>query len=151
MKKSKKGLRLRVKPKISTVISKNLLWIEKYLRRAKKKMPSLILPKYIRSYKPSLKKNLRSLGSCAKGERLITIATHNVIRYKMNGKLKRKRIALSQKEILMTLAHEMAHLKYFQHSFEQEGYAEMLFRAFGVTEKCPMCRGTGKVPAKYKH
>lgn len=132
-----------------TAISKNLKWLEKYLRRAKKHMPSLILPRRLRSHQPSLRTEQRTLGTCAVEERTITLATHRVIITQGRKRKKRKRVAMSQREILMTLAHEMAHLRYGLHDYEQEAYASTIFTAFGMKERCPQCAGTGLVPAKY--
>lgn len=135
--------------RITTAISANLKWVEKYLRRAKKHMPSLIMPRRIRSHLPTLRKEQRTLGTCAVEERTLTLATHRVITIQGRKRRKRRHVAMSQREVLMTLAHEMAHLRYGLHDFEQEAYARTIFSAFGVKERCPQCKGTGTVPAKY--
>lgn len=130
-------------------ISKHLLWIEKYLKHAKKRMPSLILPRQVRSYKPPLRKEQWTFGTCAMKERVITLATHRIITVQGVKRKKHKRIALSQKEILMTLAHELAHLRFDPHNYEQESYAHIIFQAFGLKMRCSTCKGTGLVPVKY--
>jgi predicted metal-dependent hydrolase len=138
-------------PVIRVVISKKLEWIEPYLRRAKKRMQKLILPARIRSYKPSLRKEMKSWGSCETKTRTITLATHKIIVMKGFKRSTKKLVALSDKEILMTLAHEMAHFMYEKHGYEQESYARTIFHAMGVLEICPLCQGRGEVPAEYKN
>jgi len=135
--------------RIPTKISKNLSWIEKYLRKARQHMPSLVLPRHIRAYKPPINKESRTLGSCYIQERLITLATHRVVIIQGPKRKRRKHVALSQKEILMTLAHEMAHLRHDLHNFEQEYYAATIFRTFGLQDRCPYCKGTGNIPMQY--
>ena len=65
---------------IKTKISKNLHWIEPYLKKAKHKMPSLKLPARIRSYQPTTTKKMRNVGACVINERLLTIATHTQVK-----------------------------------------------------------------------
>jgi len=140
-----------VYPPIHVLISKNLTWLEPYLRRAKKRMQKLILPTRIRSYKPSLRKEMKSWGSCEIKTRTITLATHKIIVMKGFKRSTKKLVALSEKEVLMTLAHEMAHFVYEKHGYEQESYARTIFHAMGVQETCPLCQGKGKIPAEYKN
>lgn len=135
--------------RLTTKVSANLKWVERLLKRAKKHMPSLLMPRRIRSHQPSLYKEQRTLGTCAVEERTITLATHRVIMIQGKKRKRRKRVALSQREVLMTLAHEMAHLRYGLHDYEQEAYGRTIFNAFGMKEKCPQCRGKGTVPARY--
>ena len=104
-------------PKIK--ISKSLIWVEKYLKRSKGRMPALILPKKIRSYKPSVGKKLRSLGGCCKADKTVTLATHYDEWIRVKSKKIKKLLPLSQVEILQTLAHEIAHLEYDHHGYEQ--------------------------------
>lgn len=138
-------------PVIRVVFSKQLDWIEPYLKRAKKRMQKLILPARIRSYKPSLRKEMKSWGSCELRTRTIALATHKVIVMKGFKRSTKKLVALSDKEILMTLAHEMAHFMYDKHGYEQESYARTIFHAMGVLEVCPLCQGRGEVSAEYKN
>ena len=135
--------------RIATKISKNLKWLEKFLRRAKIHMPSLIVPRRLRSHLPSVRREQRTLGTCSLSDRTITLATHHIVTIQGRTRKKRKRVAMSQREILMTLAHEMAHFRYGLHDFEQEAYARTIFSAFGLKEHCPTCKGTGLVPARY--
>ncbi|MBI4367322.1 MAG: hypothetical protein HY543_10930 [Deltaproteobacteria bacterium] len=136
-------------PHLSTIVSVHLKWLERYLHRAKKHMPSLILPRRIRSHLPTLRREQRTLGTCDVESRTITLATHRVITIQGKKRKKRKHVALSQREILMTLAHEIAHLRYGLHDYEQEAFARTIFNAFGVKERCPQCKGSGMVPARY--
>jgi hypothetical protein len=138
-------------PVIRVAISKNLKWLEPYLRRAKKRMPTLILPVRIRSYKPPCNKEQQSWGSCDRENRVITLSTHKIIVMKGFKRSTRKCVALSEKEILMTLAHELAHFRYDPHGYEQESYGRTIFHAMGVMDKCPTCDGKGVVPAEYKN
>ena len=138
-------------PKIRVAISKNLKWLEPYIRRAKKRMPTLVLPRRVRSYCPTLRKEQQSWGSCDFESRSITICTHKIIIMRGMKRSTKKLVALSNKEILMTLAHEMAHLLYHKHGYEQESYARTIFHAMGVTDTCPLCNGKGEVPAEYKN
>lgn len=138
-------------PKIHVAISKNLKWVEPYLRRAKKRMPTLLMPKRIRSYCPTLKKEHLSWGSCDMETRTITLCTHKIIVMKGLKRSTKKQVALSEKEMLMTLAHEIAHLRYEKHGYEQESYGRIVFHAMGVTDTCPTCNGKGEVPAEYKN
>ena len=148
-KTTKKRLTTLRSASLLTRISKNLHWIERYLRRAKKHMPSLILPRHIRSYKPALTREMRVYGTCVVETRVITLATHRVITSKARGKVVRKHATIPQRVILMTLAHEMAHLRYGLHDYEQESYARTIFRTFGLKDKCTHCGGTGQVMARY--
>lgn len=135
--------------KLTTKISKNLSWVARYLRRAKHSMPKMVLPKQIRSHKPFVTKEQRTYGTCSISDKIITIATHRIVIVKVGKRKKRKRIAIPQKEILMTLAHELAHLRYDPHGYEQESYAGIIFNAMSVKERCPTCKGTGKVLVRY--
>lgn len=127
-------------------ISENLAWMEKPLRRAKRHMPSLILPRKIRSYLPALSKEMRVYGTCAVETRVITLSTHRIIVSK-RGKRTHKKI--TRRELLMTLAHEISHFRYGAHNYEQEAYARTIFQAFGLKEACPHCSGSGHVTARY--
>ncbi len=121
------------------------------MRRAKKRMPTLLMPKRIRSYCPTLKKEHLSWGSCDMETRTITLCTHKIIVMKGLKRSTKKQVALSEKEMLMTLAHEIAHLRYEKHGYEQESYGRIVFHAMGVTDTCPTCNGKGEVPAEYKN
>ena len=135
------------KPKISL----NLAWLERLLRKAKKKMPGLTMPLRIRSWRHTPRKEQRTWGTCDRESRTITLATHKIIWVRGRKRMKRKAVALSHKEILQTFAHELAHLRYDEHTYEQEYYAKAIFDSFGVKDKCPACNGKGKVPAEYKN
>lgn len=148
---ARKEKHLPILPAIRVAVSKHLKWLEPYLRRAKKHMPTLMLPRRIRSYCPPLGKEHLSWGSCDKETRTITICTHKIIVMKGFKRSTKKRVALSEKEILMTLAHELAHFRYEKHGYEQESYARTIFHAMGVVDTCPTCDGKGKVPAEYRN
>ena len=111
----------------------------------------LLLPARIRSYCPPLSKEHLSWGSCDKETRTITLCTHKIIIAKGFKRSTKKRVALLDKEILMTLAHELAHFRYDLHGYEQESYGRTIFHAMGVMDKCPTCEGKGVVPAEYKN
>ncbi len=138
-------------PRIRVAISKNLKWLEPYLRRAKQRMPTLILPSRIRSYCPTLKREQLSWGSCDLETKTVTLCTHKIIIMRGIKRNTKKQVALSEKEILMTLAHEIAHFRYPRHGYEQESYARTVFHAMGVIDTCPICDGRGVVPAEYKN
>lgn len=150
-KKSIKKRRIPHVPKIRVAISKHLKWLEPYLARTKKRMPTLALPARIRSYCPPLSKEHLSWGSCDMETRTITLCTHKIIVMKGFKRSTKKLVALSEKEILMTLAHELAHFRYEKHGYEQESFARTIFHAMGVTDTCPVCDGKGEVPAEYKN
>lgn len=136
---------------MKTRISKNLHFIEKYLKRAKKHMPSSLLkPWRVRSYRPSPKKMLRSFGSSSREDRTITLATHDVVIVKGKKRRKKRLVRLNQKQILLTLAHELAHFRYFKHGYEHTSYARTIFEAFDIMDTCPACGGKGMVPAMYR-
>lgn len=135
--------------RIPTKISENFSWMLRYLRRAKKQMPSLTLPKQVRSYKPPLNREMRVYGTCSVEAKVITIATHRPVLVQVGKRRRRKHIAIPQRELLMTFAHELAHLRYGLHNYEQESYARTIFHAFGLKDNCPHCGGTGKVVARY--
>lgn len=129
-------------------VSPPLSWAIRYLRKAKKRMPSLPLPKQIRSYKPPLNREMRVWATCGLHTKVITIATHRPVTVAGSSR-KRRHVAIPQRELLMTLAHELAHLRHEFHDYEQESYARAIFQAFGLNDKCPHCGGAGKVPARY--
>lgn len=135
------------KPKISP----NLFWLERYLRKTKKKMPGLTMPLRIRSWKHTPRREQRVWGTCDQQTRTITLATHKIIMIRGKKRMKRKAVALSRKEILQTFAHELGHLRYDDHTYEQECYSRAVFDTFGVKDRCPICGGTGRVPAEYKN
>lgn len=142
----------RVLPEVSTKISPALAWVYPYLRRAKEKMPNLQLPSAIRSYKPSKTKVMRVLGNAYFANKLITIATHTqVTNLDKKGRLKISKIVrIPQARVLDTLAHELAHLEYGDHGYEHEEYSKMIFKTFGLKERCPHCAGSGKVDVDYR-
>lgn len=127
--------------------AKPLEWTRPYARNAIDKMPGLKLPTYIRSFRPAKNKIMRCLGNCYFETKTLSIATHDQVLIKVaNNRYEVSRIMkLSQKKILETLAHEWAHLHYPDHNYEQEEFTKMILKAFGFTEKCPTCGGSGKV------
>ncbi|MBL7684765.1 MAG: hypothetical protein JNK65_01885, partial [Deltaproteobacteria bacterium] len=67
------------------------------------------------------------------------------------GRLKVKKvIRLPKFKILDTLAHELAHFRYPEHNYEHEEYTRMIFRTFDLKEKCPHCKGSGKIELESK-
>lgn len=144
---TRKTKRIFHKPKISA----SLHWLERYLRKAKKKMPGLTMPLRIRSWRHSPRKEQRVWGTCDRSTRTVTIATHKIIYIRGKKRTRRKAVALSRREMLMTFAHELSHLRYDDHTYEQEAYGRIIFDTFGVKDKCPSCNGKGKTPAEYKN
>ena len=157
------GTRKKKKPASSVArvrITKPLEWLERYLGRAKRKMPALMLPRRVLSYQPRLSARHRTWGSCSVRERTITLATHRVdtVEKKVKGakgvervKKEKALVALTHREILMTLAHELAHLEYPEHGYEQKWYALTIFNTFGLYDTCPHCDGKGKIAARYEN
>ncbi len=135
------------KPKVS----ENLAFIERYLRKAKKRLPGLTMPLRIRSWRHNIRKEQRVWGTCDRESKTITLATHKIIYIRGRKRMRRKAVALPRKEILQTFAHELAHLRYDDHTYEQECFSRAIFDTFGVKENCPICGGTGRVAAQYKN
>ncbi|MBN1282993.1 MAG: hypothetical protein JXA24_04390 [Proteobacteria bacterium] len=136
---------------MKTQFSKSLAWLEKYLIRVHKKMPTMAMPRLVRSFIPNPKKHHRTLGNCCLEERSITLATHtNKVLYK-EGKKRWVLTPLSHLEILQTFAHELSHFGYEEHGYEQEWYGRTIFNTFGITEPCPHCNGKGRIPARYEN
>lgn len=145
--------RTKKKHPVDTIrISKQLHWTEKYLRRAKDKMPNLELPRSIRPFKPPKNKIMRTLGNVYFDTRTISIATHDqMLQKQTDGTYKVYRIVkLSKRRVLETLAHELAHFHHPEHDFEQDEYTKTVFKAFSLKETCPTCKGKGKVHALMK-
>ncbi len=140
-KRREDDIRLRVK------ISPRLQWVIPYLKKAKSKMPSLILPTQIRSFKPTKTRIMRVYANVYFETRIVVIATHTQQTYRtLRGRLKVKKIVpLSRPQILDTLAHELAHMSYPDHNYEHEEYTRTIFRTFGLTQRCPTCKGEGRV------
>lgn len=136
---------------LKTKVSKPLGWIGKYLLRVQGQMPAMIMPRTVRSFKPHPRKEHRTLGNCCISDRTITLATHSIKEKLVNGRKRRTLIPLSRLEILQTLAHEMSHLAYAGHGYEQEWYGRTIFNTFGITEPCPHCGGKGRIPARYEN
>jgi len=138
-------------------IVKPLSWLDVYLKRAKRRMPALTLPRKILSFVPHLDRKHRTWGTCSITDRTITLATHQIekVERRVNGSKKKKRFKvlsqLSHREVLMTLAHELAHLEYPNHDYQQQWYALAIFNTFGLHDKCPHCNGRGKIPAHYEN
>jgi len=137
---------------IKTEFSPQLYWMFHYLRKAKGKMPNLVLPNRIRSFRPSKKKIMRVLGNAYFGSRTVVIATHTQVTYlNRKGELKIKKIVrLPKARILDTLAHEIAHFHYADHGYEHEEFTRSIFKTFGLKERCPYCKGTGKIQLEGK-
>jgi hypothetical protein len=123
-----------------------------FLRKAKQKMPNLVLPRKIRSSRPTKSKIMRVLGNAYFGNRTVVIATHTQVTYlNRRGHLRVKKIVrLPKTRILDTLAHEIAHFHYSDHGYEHEEFTRSIFKTFGLKERCPYCKGTGKVQMEGK-
>ncbi len=139
-------------PVVRSKISPQLGWMFSFLIKAKRKMPSLVLPKQIRPFKPTHQKIMRVFGNVYFHNKVISIATHTQVTYlNRKGELKVKRIIrLPKSRMLDTLAHELAHLRYPDHNYEHEEYTRMIFKTFNLKERCPHCKGTGKVELEGK-
>ncbi len=133
------------------IISPNLAWVERFLRKVKKKMPGLTMPLRIRSWKHTPRKEQRVWGTCDQETKTITLATHKIILVRGKKRMKRKAVALSRKEILQTFAHELGHLRYDDHTYEQECYSRSIFDTFSIKDRCSLCGGSGRVHAEYKN
>jgi len=133
-------------------VSPRLQWVLPYIRKAKAKMTSLIMPTQVRSFKPTKTRIMRVLGNVYFETRIIVLATHTQQTYKTSrGKLKVKKIiAIPRTEILDTLAHEFAHMRYPDHNYEHEEYTRSIYKTFGLTQKCPHCKGSGRKPMESK-
>jgi hypothetical protein len=138
-------------PRLKTRVSKPLAWLGKYLVRVARQMPTMVMPRQIRSFRPHPKKEHRTLGSCSIQERAITLATHSIKERTVHGRRRRVLVPLSRLEILQTFAHELSHLGYERHGYEQEWYGRTIFNTFGLTEPCPNCGGKGRIPARYEN
>ena len=136
---------------LRTKISKPIAWIAKYIIRAQKQMPAMAMPRVVRSFKPDPRKQHRTLGNCCREERSITLATHTTATRIVNGRKRRVHVPLSHLEILQTLAHELSHLAYEKHGYEQEWYGRTIFNTFGLREPCPHCGGKGQIAARYEN
>ena len=146
MKKRRSDIRINVK------ISPRLQWVITYLKKAKAKMPSLIMPAQIRSFKPTERKIMRVFGNVYFESRIIVLATHNQQTYvNKKGQTRVKKIvAISHPEILSTLAHELAHLHYPDHDYEHEEFTPTIFKTFDITQKCLTCKGTGRISTEIR-
>lgn len=152
MKNLKTRRRSRMAEVIPAKISAQLGWVYPYLMKAKRKMPSLTLPRQVRPYRPNPKKIMRVLGNVYFDRKLVVVATHTqVTGLDKRGNLKVKKIIrLPKARILDTLAHELAHLRYPDHGYEHGEYTRMIFKTFGLKEKCPYCKGTGRIELESK-
>ena len=147
-KERKKGVEVKIRVKVSP----RLQWTIPYLKKAKARMPSLILPTQIRSFKPTRRKIMRVLGNVYFETRIIVLATHTQQTHNAkSGKIRVKKIvAIPRAEILDTLAHELAHMRYPEHNYEHDEYTRTIFKTFGMTQKCSACRGTGRIGIESK-
>jgi len=145
----------RSKPELvlHTTLSPNLAWMYPYLVKAKFKMPNLVLPHRVRSHRPAKSRIMRVLGNAYCHNKTIIIATHNQVTYlNRHGKLRVKKIVrLPQALMLDTLAHEIAHLTYPQHGYEHEEFTRAIFKTFDLKEKCPHCKGLGRVTMESRY
>ncbi len=114
-------------------------------------MPTMVMPKAIRSFVPNPNKEHRTLGNCCVTDRTITLATHSVMERTVRDRVERVLVPLKKLEILQTFAHELSHLGYEEHGYEQEWYGRTIFNTFGLTEPCPHCHGKGRIPARYEN
>ncbi len=139
-------------PLIRTQLSTKLMWMHPFLLKAKKKMPSLDLPKQVRPFRPGKKRIMRVFGNIYFQKKVVSIATHTQVTYvNSKGQLKIKRIIrLPKARMLDTLAHELAHLRYPDHNYEHEEYTRIIFKTFDLKERCPTCKGTGKIELECK-
>ena len=128
-------------------VSRALAWILPYLERTHKILPRLQMPLAVKSYRPSLKRALRTLGSSYYDDGIINLVTHEQI-YEVttSGRRVRSLRRLSRRRILETLAHELAHLHVAEHNFEHAEMTRTIFKTFGLVRECPHCEGSGKVP-----
>lgn len=147
-KEKKRGTEVRIRVKVSP----RLQWTIPYLKKAKARMPSLILPTQVRSFKPVRRKIMRVLGNVYFETRIIVLATHTQQTYSTKrGHIRVKKIvAIPRAEILDTLAHELAHMRYPEHNYEHDEYTRTIFKTFGMTQKCPTCKGTGRINLESK-
>lgn len=135
---------------LSIRVSKDLAWILPFLEKTHQTLPRLQLPLRINSFRPSLSRRLRTLGTSYYDEGIINLASHFQIIERRTG---RNRVIkglrkISRKKILETLAHELAHLHVVEHNYEHAELTRTIFRTFEMTQKCPHCRGEGRVEVK---
>lgn len=95
---------------------------------------------------------MRNLGNTYFETKTISLATHDQQLQKNDDETYSvyRIIKLNRRRILETFAHELAHLHYQTHGFEQKEFAKIIFKAFAFKEPCPHCEGTGKVIASYE-
>lgn len=133
-------------------ISTNLEWIRPFIKEAKRSIRDLKLPTYIRSNRPSKKKIQRRVGCCFEDGGLV-LHTHRQ-RIRLSARKGRyiveEIVELKRIQVLLTLAHELAHLRYFEHGYKHKKYAEKIFAGLGVEEPCPTCGGHGMLIAPYR-
>jgi predicted metal-dependent hydrolase len=115
-------------------------------------MPNLVLPSRIRSFRPSRSRIMRVMGNAYFDNRTVVVATHTQQTYlNKKGRLRVKKvIRLPKPQILDTLAHEVAHFQYPDHGYEHEEFTRAIFKTFGLKEKCPYCKGLGKIQLEGK-
>lgn len=149
-KKTKRKKRKEIKIRVKT--SPRLQWVIPYLKKVKLMMPSIILPTQVRSFKPTKKRMMRVVGNVYFETRIVVLATHTQQTYTTSrGRIRVKKIvAIPRTDILDTLAHELAHIKYPEHDYEHEEYTRTIFKTFGIEQKCPTCKGMGKIPLESK-
>ncbi len=147
LKRVKKRQSFRADVELRTKISPKLGWMFPYLKKAKQKMPSLVLPRQLRPYRPVKNKIMRVLGNVYFANKVIVVATHTQQTYlNKKGRLRVKKvIRLPKSRMLDTLAHELAHFRYQDHGYEHEEYTRIIFKTFDLKEKCPHCKGSGKI------
>ena len=80
-------------PALKIKTSPRLEWVLPYIRKAKAKMPGLVLPTQIRSFKPTKKRIMRVYANVYFETRIIVLATHTQQTVKTpRGKTKIKKI-----------------------------------------------------------
>lgn len=127
-------------------VTRELHWVLPYLEKTHQILPRLQMPLAINSYRPSLKRRLRTLGSSYYDEGVINLVTHQQIFERRKGHRAIKGLRrLSRYRILETLAHELAHLHVAEHNFEHAEMTRTIFRTFGLKRDCPHCLGSGRV------
>jgi hypothetical protein len=133
-------------------ISANLEWIRPFVKRAKRSIKDLKLPTYIRSNRPSKKRVQRRVGCCFSDGGIVLHTHRQKVRLTRRGRgyVVEEIVELKRVQMLLTLAHELAHLRYFEHEYKHKRYAERIFASFGVEELCPTCGGHGTLIAPYR-
>jgi len=127
-------------------VSKEMEWVLPFLEKTHQILPRLQMPVQINSYRPSLSRRLRTLGTSYYDEGIVNLASHfQIIERKQNTRIIKGLKRIPRRKILETLAHELAHLHVVEHNFEHAEMTRTIFRTFGLTRLCPQCEGKGKI------